>query len=264
MIAADANASNLSDRLIAQHFGHVEVDIAIGRHAYSGRPRKDWSSRQSRRSIPLRARSSLHSPKRHLAKRSTSACASMISGISGVGEMPSSVRARERDQGRAGGCPSSDDLRQIAGFRKRGFGSSVIEIMRHAVDAASDGLRFLAFDPSPNRVNSSCGPLWRFSVASLPSLIYVPTPIGRRPQNKACPQSDRARRSKDLCRRRPLNEKGRQKHESFRLTGRSHFCSCFGLPQRTVTSSLRNSTDIAKECTWQEQKSTATGLLARG
>ena len=44
--------------------------------------------------------------------------------------------------GRAGGrCPSSDDLRHIAGFRKGGSGSSVIEIMRHAVDAASDGLR---------------------------------------------------------------------------------------------------------------------------
>ena len=39
------------------------------------------------------------------------------------------------------GCPSSDDLRQIAGSRKGGSGSSVIEIMRHAVDAASDGLR---------------------------------------------------------------------------------------------------------------------------
>ena len=38
-------------------------------------------------------------------------------------------------------CPSSDDLRHIAGFRKGGSGSSVIEIMRHAVDAASDGLR---------------------------------------------------------------------------------------------------------------------------
>jgi SAM-dependent methyltransferase len=38
-------------------------------------------------------------------------------------------------------CPSSDDLRQIAGSRKGGSGSSVIEIMRHAVDAASDGLR---------------------------------------------------------------------------------------------------------------------------
>ena len=38
-------------------------------------------------------------------------------------------------------CPSSDDLRQIAGFRKGGSGLSVIEIMRHAVDAASDGLR---------------------------------------------------------------------------------------------------------------------------
>jgi hypothetical protein len=38
-------------------------------------------------------------------------------------------------------CPSSDDLRQIAGFQKGGSGSSMIEIMRHAVDAASDGLR---------------------------------------------------------------------------------------------------------------------------
>ena len=38
-------------------------------------------------------------------------------------------------------CPSSDDLRHIAGFRKGGSGSSVIEIMRHSVDAASDGLR---------------------------------------------------------------------------------------------------------------------------
>jgi hypothetical protein len=37
-------------------------------------------------------------------------------------------------------CPSSDDLRHIAGLQK-GSGSSVIEIMRHAVDAASDGLR---------------------------------------------------------------------------------------------------------------------------
>ena len=39
------------------------------------------------------------------------------------------------------GCPSSDDLRHIAGLQKGGSGSSVIEIMRHAVDAASDGLR---------------------------------------------------------------------------------------------------------------------------
>jgi hypothetical protein len=38
-------------------------------------------------------------------------------------------------------CPSSDDLRHIAGLPKGGSGSSVIEIMRHAVDAASDGLR---------------------------------------------------------------------------------------------------------------------------
>jgi hypothetical protein len=33
------------------------------------------------------------------------------------------------------GCPSSDDLRHVAGFQKGGSGSSVIEIMRHAVDA---------------------------------------------------------------------------------------------------------------------------------
>ena len=38
-------------------------------------------------------------------------------------------------------CPSSDDLRQFACFRKGGSGSSVIEIMRRAVDAASGGLR---------------------------------------------------------------------------------------------------------------------------
>jgi uncharacterized protein (DUF2252 family) len=38
-------------------------------------------------------------------------------------------------------CPSSDDLRHVAGFQKGGSGSSVIEIMRHAVDVASDGLR---------------------------------------------------------------------------------------------------------------------------
>jgi hypothetical protein len=38
-------------------------------------------------------------------------------------------------------CPSSDDLRHIAGLPKGGSGSSMIEIMRHAVDAASEGLR---------------------------------------------------------------------------------------------------------------------------
>jgi Protein of unknown function (DUF993) len=38
-------------------------------------------------------------------------------------------------------CPSSDDLRQFSGLQKGGSGSPVIEIMRHAVDAASDGLR---------------------------------------------------------------------------------------------------------------------------
>jgi hypothetical protein len=40
-----------------------------------------------------------------------------------------------------GECPSSDDSRHNAGFRKGGSGSSVNKIMRHAVDAASDGLR---------------------------------------------------------------------------------------------------------------------------
>jgi hypothetical protein len=40
-----------------------------------------------------------------------------------------------------GDCPSPDDLRHIAGFQKGGSGSSLIEIMRHAVGAASDGLR---------------------------------------------------------------------------------------------------------------------------
>ena len=38
-------------------------------------------------------------------------------------------------------CPSSDDLRHVAGLQKGGSGSSVIEIMRHAGGAASDGLR---------------------------------------------------------------------------------------------------------------------------
>ena len=38
-------------------------------------------------------------------------------------------------------CPSSDDLRHIGGLQKGGSGSSVIEIMRHAGGAASDGLR---------------------------------------------------------------------------------------------------------------------------
>ena len=47
-----------------------------------------------------------------------------------------------------GGCPSSDDLRHIAGFQKGGSGSSAVEIMRHAVDAVSDGLRLSgALDP---------------------------------------------------------------------------------------------------------------------
>jgi PAS domain-containing protein len=40
-----------------------------------------------------------------------------------------------------GFCPSSDDLRHVAGLQKGGSGSSVIEIMRHAGGAASDGLR---------------------------------------------------------------------------------------------------------------------------
>jgi hypothetical protein len=38
-------------------------------------------------------------------------------------------------------CPTSDDLRHVAGFQKGGSGSSEIEIMRRAVGAASDGLR---------------------------------------------------------------------------------------------------------------------------
>jgi hypothetical protein len=39
-------------------------------------------------------------------------------------------------------CPSSDDLRQFACFWKGGSGSSAVEIMRHAVDAANDDLRW--------------------------------------------------------------------------------------------------------------------------
>jgi site-specific DNA recombinase len=39
-------------------------------------------------------------------------------------------------------CPSSDDLRQFGCFWKGGSGSSAVEIMRHAVDAANDDLRW--------------------------------------------------------------------------------------------------------------------------
>jgi hypothetical protein len=39
-------------------------------------------------------------------------------------------------------CPSSGDLRHMAGFRKGGSGSSVVEIMRHAVDVANDDWRW--------------------------------------------------------------------------------------------------------------------------
>jgi len=39
------------------------------------------------------------------------------------------------------GCPSSDDLRHFVGFREGGSGSLVVEVMRPAVDAASDDLR---------------------------------------------------------------------------------------------------------------------------
>ena len=44
--------------------------------------------------------------------------------------------------GKEEACPSSDDLRQFGCFRKGGSGSSVVEIMRHAVDAANDDLRW--------------------------------------------------------------------------------------------------------------------------
>jgi len=39
-------------------------------------------------------------------------------------------------------CPSSDDLRQFGCFWKGGSGSSVVEIKRHAGDAANDDLRW--------------------------------------------------------------------------------------------------------------------------
>jgi len=39
-------------------------------------------------------------------------------------------------------CPSSHDLRRFGCFRKGGSGSSVIEIKRHADDAANDDLRW--------------------------------------------------------------------------------------------------------------------------
>jgi hypothetical protein len=51
------------------------------------------------------------------------------------------LRAHNHYWGKGHVCPSSDDLRHIAGFQKGGSGSSVIEIMRHVVDAASDGWR---------------------------------------------------------------------------------------------------------------------------
>ena len=41
-----------------------------------------------------------------------------------------------------GDCPSSDDLRHIAGFEKGGSGSSTVVIMRHAVGAANDDFRW--------------------------------------------------------------------------------------------------------------------------
>jgi hypothetical protein len=44
--------------------------------------------------IPLRARTRLHRPKRSYASCDSSACVSTISGISGVGEKPSSAGAR--------------------------------------------------------------------------------------------------------------------------------------------------------------------------
>ncbi len=40
------------------------------------------------------------------------------------------------------GCPSSGDLRQLAVAAKGGSGSSVVDLMRHAVGAASDDLRW--------------------------------------------------------------------------------------------------------------------------
>ena len=39
-------------------------------------------------------------------------------------------------------CPSSDDLRQVAGFRKGGLDHLWLRFMRHAVDAASDDWRW--------------------------------------------------------------------------------------------------------------------------
>src|SRR5271155_5230412 len=57
-----------------------------GERAYKGR-----SQGHSRHSIARENR--LHRPERPYAKRSISACASAISGISGVGEKPSSAGA---------------------------------------------------------------------------------------------------------------------------------------------------------------------------
>jgi hypothetical protein len=60
-------------------------------------------------------------------------------------------------------CPSSDDLRRFACFRKGGSGSSVIEIMQHAVGAASDGLRLsVSADPAQPSSRGRGAQLLRF------------------------------------------------------------------------------------------------------
>jgi replication initiation protein RepC len=54
----------------------------------------------------------------------------------------SPLAARAEEFERMAECPSSNDLRQFGYFRKGGSGSSVVEIKRHAGDAANDDLRW--------------------------------------------------------------------------------------------------------------------------
>jgi hypothetical protein len=70
----------------------ASVNVAKGRRAdLKGSPREGTDCAPSRHFIP--GTNGFNRPKRHYAKRSISACASAISGISGVGEKPSSAGA---------------------------------------------------------------------------------------------------------------------------------------------------------------------------
>ena len=72
--------------------------------------------------------------------------ATLANALQRVGVLENRARilesALELETGRIDwACPSSDELRHVAGLQKGGSGSSVIEIMRHAGGAASDDLR---------------------------------------------------------------------------------------------------------------------------